>query len=105
MEKSLEVDENRMFAARDEIAAVEVRAIQEIEDGDVPSLALVEPSHLIVHPAFGGLDALHPSIAAAVENRDGPEWRIAAARVQPPQEILKMDVDGKGFGFVDQSPA
>src|SRR5205823_5098208 len=28
-----------------------------------------------------------------------------AARVQPPQEILKMDVDGKGFGFVDQSPA
>src|SRR5436190_12372839 len=105
MEKGLEVDENRMFAARDEIAAVEVRAIQEIENGDVRPLALVEPSHLIVHPAFGGLDVLRPSVAAAVENRNGPEWRIAAARVQPPQEILKMGVDGERFGFVDQSPA
>src|SRR5436190_1956304 len=105
MEKGLEIDENWMFAARDEIAAVEVRAIQEIEDGDVRPLALVEPSRLIVHPAFGSLDVLHPSIAATVENRDGPEWRIAAVRVQPAQEILKMDVDGKGFWFVDQSLA
>src|SRR2546423_7685951 len=105
MEKGLEIDENRMFTARDEVAAVEVRAIQQIEDGNVRPLALVEPSHLIVHPAFRGLDVLRPSIAAAVENRDGPEWRIAGARIQPPQEILKMDVDGKSLGFVDQSPA
>src|SRR6266481_1509174 len=103
MEKGLEVDENRMFAARDEIAAVEVRAIQEIEDSDVRPLSLVEPSHLIARSAFGCFDVLRPSVAVAVENRHRSEGRLAAARVQPSQEVLKMDVDGKGFGFVDQT--
>src|SRR5438309_8854762 len=58
MEERLEVDKDRVFAGCDEIATVEIRAIQNVQESDVRPLSLVEPVHLVRRPAFPLRDVL-----------------------------------------------
>jgi hypothetical protein len=104
-EERLQVDENGVFAARNDVLVVEVVGVQGVEQREEPALALVEALDAGRRFAVVRRDELHPAVRPAVDHVRVARSEVIPALVEPGEELAEVAVDGEGPGLVEELQA
>src|SRR5262249_24784251 len=95
MEERLEINEERVLSAREEVVGMEISGVQEVEQRETAPLPAIEASNLFRRLALARRHILHPAIPPAIEHPQRPERRSRAPAVQPLQKLLEVRVHGE----------
>src|SRR5712671_2894612 len=102
MKERFQVHQNGMLAAGQKIFKVKISGLQHVKNGQILSLPFIEAADLFMRPAACGVDELHPAMSFPIQYLQSTKLRICAFLVHPPDEVLKMFVNGNGSGFINK---
>src|SRR5438093_7350928 len=100
MKERLEIDEEWMFTTCNDVVSVEIGRVEDVKESQVRSLSLIETPYLLLAPALPRVNVLRPAGRAPIEDSHRAERRLNPTRVQPPQQLLEVQIDSKGLGLV-----
>lgn len=95
MEQGLQVDQDRIVGAGDQVLVVDVGGIQGVQQREQHALAEVEAFDLPRRGAGPLLDELHPPVPGPLQQRQGPQLPPPEAGVEPPRHLVEMPVRGE----------
>ena len=101
VEERFQIDHDGVLTGRDEILVVHVRGAQQIEQGEIAPLPLVEAPDLALGGAGSRLDELDPAVVPPLQQPE-PVEAGEPLRSGPSQEVLERGFHGDGPGLVDQ---
>src|SRR5262249_39055170 len=76
---------------------------QDREKRQVGPLPHIKALYLLLGDTLVGWYIRCPAIGAMIECAQGLEGRLRSPFIEPLEQLLKMVINGKGFGFVDQA--
>ncbi len=105
MEERLDVHQDRMVPARDQVLEVGVGAVQDVQQREQRALPPVEPFDVVAGQAGSGLGVLGPAVGAAVEQAERTQPGHAGLRAVPAEQGVEVPVRGGRPGAVDDGGA
>src|SRR6266566_894259 len=94
-----------MLTRCNQIFGMKVCRFQCVEQGQISSLSLIKTFNLFSRSAVACRHELGPTIFLLIDDGQGAECRLLSPRIQPGEQLLKMDISRHSPRFVDQAKA
>ncbi len=105
VEQRLDVHQDRVVPAGDQVLEVGVGAVQDVQQREQRALPPVEPLDVVAGQAGAGLGELGPAVAAPVEQAERAQPGHSRLRAVPAEQGVEVPVRGGRPGAVDDGGA